>query len=237
MKKVRSTEIQVSMNNLALIFTFFFINIFSQNNHLLLTEDSDSTSIKYVKEMCKFFNISEIQNVNSEFVFRFWNTSNVLEIKKNGDKIEGRLIYAAKNQDKKNDFFRKEFIIPGNLSQLVYENVSKDNFLKIPNDNLDLNSMGFDGNAYYYETKKWDQYSIKNYLTAMSYKDEGKSYTDFNDFLNSKIDYENYFKQFYAENPFIAYTYYGVPYSVINFLKTNKEIRKYNRQKRKNSKP
>lgn len=227
------------MKNLTLIFTFFFINIFSQNNHLLLTEDSDSTSIKYVKEMCKFFNISEIQNVNAEFVFRFWNTSNVLEIKKNGDEIEGRLIYAAKNQDKINDFFRKEFIIPQNLSQIIYENVSKDNFLKIPNDNLNLNSMGLDGKIYCYETKKWNQYSIKNYLTAMSYKDDGQSYLDFNDFLNSKIDYENYFKQFDAEVPFINYTYYGVAYVVTKAykLKTNKEIRKYNRQKRKNSKP
>ena len=227
------------MKNFILIFTFFAIGVFGQSNHLILTEDSDSTSIKYVREMCRFFNVSEIQNIKAEFVFRFWNTSNVLEIKKNGDRIEGRLIYSAKNQDNKNDFFRKEFILPQNISQLIYENVNKDTFLKVPKDNLDLNLIGLDGRVYYYESKNWNQYSIKNYLTAMSYKDEGKSYIDFNNFLNSKINYENYYKQFESEIPYINYTYYGVPYTVtkVRFLKTNKEIRKYNRLKKKNSKP
>jgi hypothetical protein len=167
-----------------------------------LAEDSDSTSIKYVREMCRFFNVSEIQNIKAEFVFRFWNTSNVLEIKKIGDIIEGRLIYSAKNQDNKNDFFRKEFILPQNISQLIYENVNKGTFLKVPKDNLDLNLIGLDGRVYYYESKNWNQYSIKNYLTAMSYKDEGKSYIDFNNFLNSKINYENYYKQFENEIPY-----------------------------------
>ena len=161
-------------------------------------------------------------------------TSNVLEIKKIGDRIEARLIYSAKNQDNKNDFFRKEFILPQNISQLIYENVNKDTFLKVPKDNLDLNLIGLDGRVYYYESKNWNQYSIKNYLTAMSYKDEGKSYIDFNNFLNSKINYENYYKQFENEIPYINYTYYGVPYTVTKarFLKTNKEIRKYKRQKK-----
>ena len=54
-----------------------------------------------------------------------------------------------------------------------------------------------------------------------------------------KINYENYYKQFESEIPYINYTYYGVPYTVtkVRFLKTNKEIMKYNRLKKKNSKP
>jgi predicted RNA-binding Zn-ribbon protein involved in translation (DUF1610 family) len=93
------------MKNFILIFTFFAIGVFGQNNHLILTQDSDSTSIKYVREMCRFFNVSEIQNIKAEFVFRFWNTSNVLEIK---DKIIKLFDYNKKKYKDRNTHMYKK---------------------------------------------------------------------------------------------------------------------------------
>ena len=190
--------------------------VFSQEKVLLCNED-DSFSLKHKKEKAAFFGVSQIHNIEAEYVYRFWNTNNLLEIVTENGKLSGRLIFAIKSVDGKNEgkFYRKIF----ELSQEDAELINK--IFKEKYDNLKVLGWesGFDGVSYIYERKIWNSYCENSYSTCCNDENEAKYYLEIKKDLDSLIDYKRYYETFAQEIPFRSYTYYGVAYTVINFKK------------------
>ena len=190
--------------------------VFSQQK-ILPCNEVDSFSIKHNKDKAAFFGVSEIHNMEAEYVYRFWNTNNLLEIVTENGKLKGRLIFAIKSVDGKNvgESYRKIF----ELSQDDAENINK--IFKDKFDNLKVLSWGkgSDGVTYFYESKYWNYYCEKSYSTCCNDENEAKYYLDIKKDLDDIIDYKKYFETFANEIPFRSYTYYGVAYTVINFKK------------------
>ena len=196
-----------------LFYIFFLISshfCFAQNK-LILTQGSDSLLLKYQKERTAFFGVSQIENINADFVFRFWNTNHLVQITSVKGLITGQVIYAVKSTDKSGRFFRKRFDLSIKDVEFVSELFnSKLNHLKV----LNFES-GFDGRSYIYETKKWNIYSINSYSTCCNDESEAKIYLEINKEIESEINFKDYYKIFEKEIPFRSYTYYGVPYTVL----------------------
>ena len=195
------------MNKICFLFLFVSINIFCQKSNLVITKDSDSTFIKYQKDRCEFFKVSEIQNINSKFIFRFWTDSYVLEIKKNEDQIFASLIFSAEDTNIKKNYFRKEFALDKKIAEEIYHKITTENF---------------------------NFYDYKSYATCCNDISETKKYLEFNDFITSLIDIKEISNTFSNEIPFVCYKNYNGAYGTckVEKLKTNKEIRKYNRSEK-----
>jgi hypothetical protein len=72
------------------------LTIFAQDYlPVKITVDRDTTTYKYLKEQIKLFKITELNSNTSEFVFRCWTPNSVLEICKNGEDLNGKIIYAV----------------------------------------------------------------------------------------------------------------------------------------------
>ncbi len=198
------------------IFSLLSIFVCSQEK-VISCNELDSFYLKHQKERAAFFAVSQIQNMNEEIVYRFWNTNNLLELVIKKGKLTGKLIYAAKNVGGKNEgeFYRKIF----ELSQEDTENINK--IFKEKYDNLKVLGWdkGFDGVSYYYERKIWNFYCENSYSTCCNDENEAKYYLEIKKDIESIIDYKSYYEIFAQEIPFRSYTYYGVAYSVINFKK------------------
>lgn len=195
-----------------------------------MKKDSDSTFIKYQKGRCEFFKVSEIHNIDSKFIFRFWTDSYVLEIKKNEDQIFGLLTFSVEDTNNKTNYFRKEFALDSKITKDIYHKITDENF-NLPN--LKWES-GFDGNLFIYEIKHFNFYDYKSYATCCNDISEAKKYLELNDFITSLIDFKEIYNSFSNEIPFVCYKNYNGAYGTCKFekLKTNKEIRKYNRSKK-----
>lgn len=218
------------MNKICYLFLFVSINIFCQKSNLVMTKNSDSTFIKYQKDRCEFFKVSEIQNIDSKFIFRFWTDSYVLEIKKNEDQIFGSLIFSVEDTNIKKNYFRKEFALDRKKTDEIYSKITGKNS-NLPN--LKWES-GFDGNLFIYEIKNFNLYDYKSYATCCNDISEAKKYLELNDFIISLIDIKEISNTFSKEIPFVCYKNYNGAYGIckVEKLKTNKEIRKYNRSKK-----
>jgi len=218
------------MRKICYLFLFVSINIFCQKSNLVMKKDSDSTFIKYQKGRCEFFKVSEIHNIDSKFIFRFWTDSYVLEIKKNEDQIFGLLTFSVEDTNNKTNYFRKEFALDSKITKDIYHKITDENF-NLPN--LKWES-GFDGNLFIYEIKNFNFYDYKSYATCCNDISEAKKYLELNDFITSLIDFKEIYNSFSNEIPFVCYKNYNGAYGTCKFekLKTNKEIRKYNRSKK-----
>lgn len=172
-------------------------------------------STKDQKERCAFFGVSQIQNIDADIIYRFWNTNNMLEIKSEKGKVTGKIIYAVKNVQHHEQFFRKTFILSSEDAEFVYKVFSaKYGSLK------ELNwESGFDGSSYIYERKNWNIFKLNSYHTCCNDLNEAKFYLEMNRKITSSINYEKYFQIFEKEIPFRSFTYYGVAYTILKFKK------------------
>lgn len=173
--------------------------------------------MKHQKERAVFFGVSQIQNINEEIVYRFWNTNDLLEITLKRGKLTAKLIYAVKNVGGRSDreYFRKTF----ELSDAAAESLNKI-FEEKYADLKVLNwEKGSDGISYDFERKIWNSYCENSYSTCCNDENEAKYYLEIKKDIESIIDYKSFYESFAHEIPFRSYTYYGVAYNVINFKK------------------
>ena len=182
-----------------------------------LCNETDFFSIKHNKDKADFFGVSQIQNMEAEYVYRFWNTNNLLEIITEHGELKGRLIFAIKSVGGKNDgeFFRKIFELSQKNVDLI-NRIFNEKF-----DDLKVLSWGkgSDEISYTYERKLWNSYCEKSYSTCCNDENEAKYYLEIKKEIESVINYKMYSETFAQEIPYRSYTYHGVAYTVINFKK------------------
>lgn len=209
------------MNKICLLFLFVSINIFCQQSKLIITKDSDSTFINYQKDRCEFFKVSEIQNINSKFIFRFWTDSYVLEIKKNEGQIFGSLIFSVEDTNIKKKYFRKEFALDRKITEEIY--------LKTTHENFNLPKLkwesGFDGNLFIYEIKNFNFYDYKSYATCCNDISEAKKHLELNNFITSLINIKEISNTFSNEIPFVCYKNYNGAYATCKVEKLKRNTR------------
>ena len=210
------------------LFLFISLHISCQQSKLIMTKDSDLTFLKYQKDRCEFFKVSEVQNINCKFIFRFWTDSYVLEIRNVEDQIVGKLTFSVENTNLKSDYFRKEFSLNKKIAEEIYVKIIDENF-NLPSSLKWEN--GFDGNQFIYEIKNFNSYDYKSYSTCCNDINEAKKYLELNNFIISLIDFEEINNTFSSEIPFICYKNYNGAYATCNSkkLKTNNEIREHNK--------
>lgn len=190
--------------------------MFSQEK-MMSCNEIDSFYLKHQKERAAFFGVSQIQNMNEEIVYRFWNTSNLLEITSKRGKLEGKVIYAVQNVSGKNEdeFFRRTF----KLSDEAAESLNKIFEEKYENLKVLNWEKGSDGINYNFERKIWNSYCENSYSTCCNDENEAKCYLEIKEALDLIIDYKSYYESFVQKIPFRSYTYYGVSYNIINYKK------------------
>ncbi|MGV8995289.1 MAG: hypothetical protein ACOH1O_14410 [Flavobacterium sp.] len=210
----------------------------TEKSELYLTKDSDTTFWKkYQNNDIKNFNLPQLNN-KLEFVFRIWNPGNLLEITKNKDSINGKIIYFVYEvweNDYKADTFVKTYILPKSISESLYEYISNSGIQKIPSDKYIKEwQQGFDGITDIYELKEKNLYSFKNFWTPKSQNgiEEAEFIIAFNKKIGEIGELEKYGKDFAEKVPFISYMYSGAAYAITK-PPTKKELRQYKRERKK----
>ena len=210
----------------------------TEQSRLNYTKESDTTFWKNIQtEKIKEFNLPEL-DTKLEFVFRSWNPGSLLEITKDNDSINGKIIYfvfEVWEDDYKADTFVKTYLLPKSISEKLYEYISNSGIQKIPSDKYIKNwQQGFDGITHIYELKEKNTISFKNFWTSKAQKEikEAEFIIEFNKTISEIGELENYGKDFAEKVPFISYKYSGSAYAITK-PPTKKELRKYKRERKK----
>jgi hypothetical protein len=228
------------MKKLILILTFslFNLTIFAQDYlPVKMTIDSDTTTYKYLKEQIKLFKITELNSNTSEFVFRSWTPNSVLEICKNGEDLNGKIIYAVTevNDDGRiPETFVRTYKLEKNKIQQIYDLIQNSEIQNIPSDKfIDNWGFGFDGFRNVFETKIENSYSYKTYYSpSIQNLNEARVIINFTEQIDEIIDFKKYYETFNKEIPFIFYKYYGTSFTVGKIM-TRKEKKQYQRNRKK----
>lgn len=173
--------------------------------------DEDKWTNKFEKDRCDFLDVSQIQNLNEELIFRFWNQNYLLEVIRSKEQVKGRVIFAVRDKDH-GHFFRKIFILSTEDSKYLY-NVFNEKYdeLKV----LD-HKKGSDGESYSYQKKYWNKYSGMSYSTCCNDVNDAQNYITLNSELESIVKSRSYLEIFEKEIPFRRYSYYDGSLIYIN---------------------
>lgn len=215
-----------------LLAIFLHSSTFAQSteNKFVLTNDSDTSFYSSHKKRMKVFSVPDIRYQNVDFIFRSWNPVGVLTVQRIGKEITAEVLYQVfKGGDtKRKKAFSKTYKLPSQQAKLLYNAILKDQASQLPSDKFIKNwSQGLDGIIFTFETKIKENYSIKHYWTPSSQKnlEQAKQIISFEEKLGQIGELSQYAELFKDENPFSAYTYYGVSYE-IHTLKSKRKSKK-----------
>ena len=207
--------------------------------NLKLSIDSDTVFWKREYEIkIHNFNLTKIENLEQDFIFRFWNVGNLLEIKKTKSNIKGKVtyfVYEVWEDNYKADKFVKHFDLKQDTSEKIYSLITESKISDYPSDKFISNwKQGFDGVTYIYEIVSNSNYSFKHYWTPNAQKNvkEAKSIMEFNDQINNIINIKEQRTIFEKEIPFISYTYPGSS-SIATKIVSKQEFKKYKRKRKR----
>ena len=217
-----------------LIFIFSIVLCQNNTNGIDFSKPENDIYLKLKNEEDNFFSLESIKKSNSENIYRFWNTSNCIEISFDESQRSGSMYFAIKNTDSEDQFLRKKVVL---TSEQIEEIINLYQNLKIENISTDekINgwSHGFDGDTYQIESWSKKQYSLRNYWTpSIQDVEEANIILKFWAKLDEIVKTSEKLQQFLSENKFICYKYYGTAYSICKIM-TKKEARKAKRLKRK----
>lgn len=127
---------------------------------------------KYAKELEEKIELTDFEKSKNDFVFRFRNYGQVVEIIKDSTNISGSvtnyIYYKRKENSERKTLFKKEFLSVEQAKN-IYEIIQKTEVLALPSDKEIKNwSQGFDGITYIFECSDKSVYSFKNYWSPDS---------------------------------------------------------------------
>ena len=222
------------MRNLITILLLTPTLALSQGNYdgYSITEDSDTTFYyRFVGEIISTFELRSILDKQSDFVFRSWAPSSLLEITRTEENIAGAITYFVIESGKKR-IFVKSYKIPEQTSVKLYDYIIASDAYRLPSSNSIKNWVnGFDGITLIYETKNGNEISFKHYWTTSAQEDvpEAQILIEFNDRIEELGEFGQFAQEFAEENPFDSYMYYGTSYSIIELKNKGEKKRKNER--------
>ncbi|MHC8947994.1 hypothetical protein [Sphingobacterium hungaricum] len=121
-------------------------------------------------ELLKSLDSKDFEKSTDEFNFRFRNSSQVIEITKDGTKYSGTLtnfIYHTKKSNKyKYKTISNTIILSAEQSENIYDSIQKSKILDLPTDNrIEDWKNGADGITYFIEHSDKENYWLKKYWT------------------------------------------------------------------------
>ena len=127
---------------------------------------------KYAKGLEEELELIDFEKSKNDFVFRFRNYGQVVEIIKDSTNILGSvtnyIYYRRKENSERKTLFKKEFL-SAEQAKNIYEIIQKTEILALPSDKEIKNwSQGFDGITYIFECADKSVYSFKNYWSPHS---------------------------------------------------------------------
>jgi len=127
---------------------------------------------KYAKGLEEELELTDFEKSKNDFVFRFRNYGQVVEIFKDSTNILGSvtnyIYYRRKENSERKTLFKKEFL-SAEQAKNIYEIIQKTEILALPSDKEIKNwSQGFDGITYIFECADKSVYSFKNYWSPHS---------------------------------------------------------------------
>ncbi|MGS0748075.1 hypothetical protein [Halpernia sp. GG3] len=219
-----------------LLFLFFKIGISQQpNNGIDFSSDRGKIYYESLHNQLTFFALENIQKTKGQDVIRFWNTTNCIEIRKSGNDLQGKVIFAIQNTEKNNEFLRENINLDQNQINSIL-NLMK--YYKISGiatyEQIVGWTSGFDGDLFQIESNINNNYQLKTYWTPSIQQavPEAKIIDKFIYGIDKIIKIDSLFQDFIKENKFVCYRYYGTAYSVCSIL-TKKQKRINKRLKRR----
>ena len=227
---------------LKLIVFFLLISTFgiaqNINNGIDFSDSKNLILLQNINNRNNFFGVNNAVINQPKKFYRFWNTSYCIEVTESENNINGRVIFAVENLNKKSDYYRKIFPLTQQQTEKIFEIIKIYDLETLPTDNKISGWLrGFDGNLFEIESNINNIYTYKSYWTPTVQNNvpEAKKIISLTDNLNEIINIIDLKKQYDTENKFLSYRPYGVSYSVLKIL-TKKEVRKQKRIERKNKK-
>lgn len=229
------------MHKFILFLLFITINIpviAQKNTKLTLTSGSDTIFWKrnQEKEVLNF-QLPQL-DTTAEFVFRYWVSEKLLEIKKSNGSISGSISFFAVefwDDEYETDHFVKTYALPSSKAINIYDYISKNGIQDMPSDRYIKGwQQGFDGRVHVYEIKIGNSYSFKKFWNPSTQHNikEAHWIIAFNKAVNELGEFQHYSNDFRARIPFVVYKVHGSAMIVSKIL-TAKESRKYNREQKR----
>jgi len=213
----------------------FNISVGQELNNVNIFEDQyKKITYKLFQDKLDFFSLNNIENSNSEYIIRFWNTSNCIQLEKSNNSISGKIIFVIQNSDNKLEFLRKEISLSENQINEILKIIADYKLDQLPaEENIKNWKTGFDGNLYEIELLINKKYQFKSYWTPeIQDNPEGRLLVNLKDNIEKLVNISNLFKEFISQNKFPCYNYYGTSYSACTIY-TKKEARRLKRIARK----
>ena len=228
------------------IFILFFNNLYSQydlNLKYQIPKADNSIIYNLHKNQLSFYDLNNIENNNSKKIIRLWNIASCIELIEFDDKIVGKIYFAIKINEDKNEFLRKEVVmnqVQANQINELFKLFNIDKLTEKEEDNFENKNFikyeVLDSPIFTIETSIQNKYTLISYNGSTIYHEnkEGKI-LNLNEETNKILNLNEEFKSFTSEVRNKCYRYYGVSYSVCNLL-TKKEARKLKQKQKKEGK-
>jgi hypothetical protein len=224
------------MKYLPIILSLIFsIQAFSQGQELMLLSGSDTSFYSFHQQRLAVLKKKDLKEHSKDFIFRSWDPLSVLTIQKIDDVISAEILFQVFEVVEDNSpvkTFSKTYSIPTDSASKLYEIIINSRIQDFPSSKFIPNwEHGLDGVTYILETKTDSTFSFKSYWTPSSQQSvfEAVAIIKFRQNINSISNMDNFREIFFKDNPFSAFTYYGVSYSVIA-IKTKRSTKKKNKR-------
>jgi hypothetical protein len=203
---------------------------------LKLTSDSDPNWRSIVNRNIELLGLKKTEDIEENYVFRYWMPNGLLEIKKSSETLTGSVTHfvmkVSKNDSK--EAFLKEYPLPFESSIKLYDLIISHKALNLPSDIfIEDWKKGLDGISPIFEIKNDTSHSLKVYWSPNSQGDltEAQVVLDFLAKEAQIVNPSEYWNMFEKTIPFNAYRYPGASYSVVKITTLRKQ-RKKERKKR-----
>ncbi|MEG0917554.1 MAG: hypothetical protein RSF68_11130 [Myroides sp.] len=157
---------------------------------------------KYVKELEEELELTDFEKSKNDFVFRFSNHGQIVEIIKENTLFSGTIInyiyYSKREKSKRKVLFNKIFLSAEKTEQ-IYNSVQRADVLNLPSDVEIKNwGRGRDGRTYIVEYSDTIKYSIKSYWEPFSQEEIPAAFkvSDFIDIISDRLQLEESYIKF-----------------------------------------